>query len=280
MQEKARTAFAVPVAAIMLFQVAALFARSLLQTRLIERGWPRQLAQDLSYLVVPPLLFVLMYPYLRRSQAALKILLRPADLTLRVAAGAVAVGLLLRLAWQAARATLAGPGGGSGGSPPAAFELALACPPLLPLLAGIAVMVLLVPLTEEIMHRGFLVHALLPRGRRFAVLASAALFAMLHGRGGYAVAFAGGVILALQVLDRRTLWAPLVSHATYNAAALFDWRCLRLAWQPAPGDALPLLGAAWAVPLAAVCLLLAAFLASGKAAGARQRPRRPGCPPQ
>ena len=253
----------------MLFQVAALFARSLLQTRLSARGWPPPVAADASYLLVPPLLFVLMYPWLRRCRGALRSLLRAADLTARTVLAAVGIGILLRLAYWAGLIAFAGAGGG----PPAALAIAFECPPWPALLLGLAVTVLLVPLTEEVVHRGFLLHALLPRGRPFAILASAVLFALLHGSAGVPAAFAGGIVLAVQLLNGRTLWGPLIAHATYHALALADWRCLRVSWNPPPGELESLLVTAWSIPVAIACLLLALFLAGRKAAGAG--PRRP-----
>ena len=49
-----------PIVAIMIFQVAALFARAFLAIRLIESGEPNPFAQDLSYLLGPPILIILM----------------------------------------------------------------------------------------------------------------------------------------------------------------------------------------------------------------------------
>ena len=271
----ARPVFAVSVTVIVLFQVAALFARSLLQTELSARGWPLQAAADASYLLVPALLLVLMYPYLRRCRDPLRALLRPADLTAPTVLAALAIGVLLRLAYWAGLIAFAGAGGAgqAGGAPPAALAIAFACPPWPALLLGLTVTVLLVPLTEEVVHRGFLLHALLSRGRVLAVLVSAALFAILHGTASLPAAFAGGIVLAVQLLNRRTLWGPLISHAAYNGLALADWRCLRVSWNPSPGELDSLLVTAWSLPCAVVCLLLAFFLAGRKAAGAEPRRR-------
>lgn len=271
----ARPVFAVSVIAIMLFQVAALFARSLLQRELAAGGWPPQAAADGSYLLVPPLLLVLMLPYLRRCRQGLRTLLRPADLTWRTVLAALAIAVLLRLAYWGGVIGFAGAGGAAwaGAGPPAELALAFQCPPWPALLLGLAVMVLLVPLTEEVVHRGFLLHALLPRGRVPAVLVSAALFAILHNTASLPAAFAGGVVLAVQLLNGRTLWGPLVSHAAYNALAVVDWRCLSVSWNPPTGEAAALLAAAWSIPGALACLLLAFFLAGRKAAGTG--PRRP-----
>lgn len=79
-----RPVFGVSVIAIMIFQVAALFARSMLELSLMDDGYSRAIAEDLSYLVVPPILLVLMFPYLKRCKDPLLSLFRRADLTLRL----------------------------------------------------------------------------------------------------------------------------------------------------------------------------------------------------
>ena len=68
-QPIARPVFQVSIVAIMLFQVAALFTRSRLELSLVAGGVQEAVAKDLSYLVVPPILLVLMFPYLKRSKA-------------------------------------------------------------------------------------------------------------------------------------------------------------------------------------------------------------------
>ena len=88
-----------PIVTIMLFQVAALFARAYLETRLIAGGELTPIAKDLSYLVVPPILIILMYPILRQHGPFLLSLLRRQDLTFRLITISVLLGFTLRMTY-------------------------------------------------------------------------------------------------------------------------------------------------------------------------------------
>src|SRR5690606_36028044 len=157
-----------------------------------ERGFDRSLAADLSYLVVPPVLLLLMAPYLRRCAPSLRALFARRDLDRRALLLGVALGLDLRLMYWAGLTLyvrLAGDGGVT--APPL---LGFECPPPRELMLGVFVMAMLVPLIEETSHRGFVLHALLPRGRTLAVVVSAASFAVFHPPGSYAWTFVAGLL--------------------------------------------------------------------------------------
>lgn len=269
--------FRVSILAVMLFQVAALFARSRLELELVNAGVGALPAKHLSYLAVPPILVILMYPYFARCKCALQRLLQLKDLTGRLVLKAALVGLTLRLLRWAFLTVLVwlGVTGNSGPSP---TRFGFACPPLPVLLLSGLVMPVLVPLVEEIVNRGFLLHALLPRGRALAVMLSAALFAAMHPPGSYALTFVAGVVFAVQALSFRTLWAPLAAHMTYNAAAIVDWGCFTIVWNPSPDD--PLLSK---LALLSVAALLAGGwllwrLASERAAGGNTPGSSPAAP--
>src|SRR3546814_17945170 len=100
-------------------------------------------------------------------------------------------------------------------------------------------MAFLIPIMEEVIHRGFILHALLPRGLSISILLSALLFALLHPPVSYVFAFLTGVLLAVQTLNYGTLWAAVISHAGYNAAAVFDWECFQIVWSPPASDPQP-----------------------------------------
>lgn len=246
--------FRVSIVAVMLFQIAALFAKSRLELELVDTGFSASVAKHLSYLVVPPILLILMYPYIARCKSALRSLLQLKDLTAQRVLRAGLVGLTLRLLRWAFLTVLIWLGvtqDSEGGMFP--MHLGFACPPLPVLLLSVLVMTVLVPFVEEVVNRGFIMHALLPRGRALAVILSAALFAALHPPGSYALTFAAGLVFAVQALNFRTLWAPLSAHLAYNAAAIVDWECLKIVWNPSPGDPL----------LARLALLSAAALIVG-----------------
>lgn len=233
-----RPAFEVSITAIMTFQVAALFARSALEPALVDYGYGEAAAGDLSYLVVPPILLPLMYPYLARCRVSLRALLHPTELTMRVVLSGVALGLTLRaLRWSTLTLLIwLGVLGNQDPNTIAGPLLGFDCPPATFLLLSFAVMALLIPVIEEVVNRGFILHALLPRGKIPAVALSAVLFAAMHAPSSYAITFAVGIVFAVQTLNFRTLWAPIVAHATYNAAAIIDWECFRIVWNPPQSD--------------------------------------------
>jgi uncharacterized protein len=94
-------------------------------------------------------------------------------------------------------------------------------------LAASAILVLWVPLVEEVLFRLLLTDALAAGSVRCPGVWSAALFALAHGVPAHAPGlFAFG--LALQHLRRRYggLWAPLLAHALYNGLAAAGWLLL------------------------------------------------------
>jgi membrane protease YdiL (CAAX protease family) len=266
-----RPAVRVSVPAVLLFQVAALFARSALEIFLLRGGSESRLAHHLSYLVVPPILGVLLYPYWRGCKGALSGLLRPGDLTLKVFAFSILLGLTMRITYWAVLTVLLWCGLAGSGDPGASVgpSLGFDCPSPPVLLLSLAVMALLTPVTEELVNRGFLLHALLPRGAMPAVVLSAALFAIMHDPQRYPTAFAVGLLLGVQALNYRTLWAPMLAHGTFNAAAILDWDCLRITWNPPASDPHLALAAGVAVPVALAGTVAALLLVSRKAARGR-----------
>ncbi len=202
---------------LLLFQVAALFAREFARLNLGPHGITETVAKDLSYLVVPVVLCVLMWPILIQHESHLRYVFRREALTTRTVAIGVLAGLLLQACWWA-QAVLV-----MGNDLPvlricsgAAEEVVL----------GVAVMVALTPLIEEVVHRGMLASALLRFGAWQAVLVSSLFFAVMHSPSGWLFAFVAGVLLALQYLRTGALWLSLVTHTTYNGLVQVDRFCM------------------------------------------------------
>jgi membrane protease YdiL (CAAX protease family) len=277
--EACRPVFRVSILAIMLFQLCALFARSALELSLVSTGSDRAVAGDLSYLIVPPILMALLYPYLRRHAHALASLFQPCRLTLRLCCFSLLLGVLMRVTYWAVLTVLMWLGLIKNDDPGAIVGpvLYFDCPPLPVLGLSFLVMALLVPVVEEVINRGFLLHALLPRGTVMSVGLSACLFAVVHRADTGVAAFVAGLFLGVQLLNARTLWAPLLAHAAYNASAIADWYCFQIIWNPPAED--PALAAVTriAAPTAVMGILICCFLVSKKAIGARP-PRSPGLP--
>ncbi|MGH6914263.1 MAG: lysostaphin resistance A-like protein [Geminicoccales bacterium] len=269
-QSIARPVFQVSVAAIMLFQVAALFARSRLELSLIEDGMREAVAHDLSYLVVPLILGALMFPYLNRYKAQVLDLLRPSALTWRLVLLSLLLGLTLRIIRWGVLTLLIRTGALTNDDPTAIVGpiFGFDCPSPPVLLLSLGVTAFLIPIIEEVISRGFILHALLPRGLAISIGISALLFALVHPPGTYISAFMVGGLLAIQTLNQGTLWAAVVAHATYNAAAVLDWKCFQLVWNPPASDPQLATLSMIAAPVVIAGAWLACFIVTRRPAGA------------
>jgi len=269
--EKIRPVIRVSVFAIMVFQICGLLARSALDLALVRSGINRAVANDLSYLAVPPLLIILLYPYLRQHWCMLVGLLRPAQLRIRLCCLSLLLGVLMRVTYMAILTVLMWAGLVRNDDPDAIAGpiIGFGCPALPVLSLSLLVMSFLVPFVEEVINRGFLLHALLPRGVVTSVVVSAGLFAAMHQPGTYLGAFVAGLFFGVQMLNARTLWAPLLAHSAYNATAIISWDCTQIIWNPPQAD--PGLAAVTqiAAPIATLGALLCCLLVTKKAIGAR-----------
>ena len=223
-----------PIVAIVIFQMAAFFTRAFLESRLIASGEPEPFAQDLSYLVVPPILTILMYPILRQHGRYLRSLLRRQDLTIRLIVLSVLLGITLKMIYWGGLISLISFGviRNSDLNAVAGPAISFGCPEPSVLALSFLVVSLLIPLIEEIINRGLILQSLLHRGKILAVVLSSALFAIMHDPQAIVLSFLVGLFLAVQMINYRTLWASLITHATYNAVAVLDWECISAQWNP------------------------------------------------
>lgn len=224
----------VPLFAVFLFESAALVARSYFEVRLRERGYDPDYAGDLSYLVVPPILVLLMYPVMRKHGAQLLALYRFRYLSLRVIAIGVVLGVALRCAFWGGLIAMTSFGISVGGDDRAAAGpyLLWSCPPPAQLALGIFVSAVLIPPIEEAVNRGFFLHGLLHRGVPIAMLGSAVLFAVHHNPQTIYIAFVIGLFFAAATLNSGALWISSIAHGAYNLTSQIDWRCLSGHWNP------------------------------------------------
>lgn len=222
--------------AIVLAQACALFTQAWLARNLAARGYDSLDAHYLAYLVVPPVLLLFLAPVLSRHRTFITQLFDRHAMRLRVLLAAVALGVTLRILWWAqliARISF----GVTVNDSPAAIAgpvFGWACPPPAALLLGLLVMALLIPLMEEAVHRGLVQSAFVHRGPIPAVLVSAVIFTVFHPPSSYGFVFLTGVVLGAQFWLTGSLWTTMITHATYNALAQFDWRCLQGQWNPPP----------------------------------------------
>jgi membrane protease YdiL (CAAX protease family) len=87
--------------------------------------------------------------------------------------------------------------------------------PVLPNLLGLLSLVVLAPVLEEILFRGFLLHRFARKwGRTVGILASSALFGALHPDTLEAGLF--GVAMCLLYMHTRSLYVSMIAHGAYN----------------------------------------------------------------
>lgn len=241
------------IIAILLASVAALFARALLQIELQARGANREFAADLSYLIVPVILVLLLSPLLYQDRAFLSRQFRRSAITAKIVLYALLVGVLLRVvAWTKLIAAVSF--GYVRSSNPNAVEGPLfhfQCSSLGVVVLGFFVMAFLVPLIEEVIHRAYVQSYVHHLGPVIAVLISALIFAVLHRPPSWFFSFVAGIVFGAQYWLTGSLWLALLSHATVNALIQLDWRCLRTQWNP-PESNLPL----WMPGVLSVVVLL------------------------
>lgn len=226
--------------AIVLAQAFALFVQAWLADLLAAQGHDRLDAHYLAYLAVPPLLLFLLAPVLMRHRDFMVRLFSPRALSLRLVLAAVALGLTMRALWWSL--LIAGISFGLAvNDDPLAIAgpvISWACPPPAALLLGVTVTALLIPLIEETLHRGLVQSAFMHTGPIPAVLMSAAIFTVFHPTSSYGFVFLMGLVLGAQFWLTGSLWATMITHATFNGLVQFDWRCLQGQWNP-PADSLP-----------------------------------------
>jgi len=245
-----------PIIAIVIFEALALFAREFARRQLLDSGYASDYAKDLSYLVVPIVLGLLMWPILRQQWPHIRHIFRFDALTAKIVISGVLVGLLLRIAWWAQLATRISFGmtGTDNTNRVIGPLFHFNCPPPAVLLLGLVVTAVLIPIIEETVHRGLLLSALLHRGRLAAIILSTLIFTVAHNPSSYVAVYLMGLVLAVQYTMPGALWFSIATHATYNGLIQFDWYCINGQWNP-PAAQLPLLP----VGLSALIVLLVAF---------------------
>lgn len=261
--------------AILLVLVLLLLLQAGLALELQRGGHGGDHALALARLATLPLLLALVLCLLRKQRRFIRTRLSPAALTPRILFTGIATGCLLRIAgWS--QVTLRGAFGqldAALDAPPVAFAVGLACPSV-PVLATAAVAwIVLVPLTEEVIHRGVVQSWFARYGKWTAVVTSTLAFTALHEPPADPWVATIGLVFAIQYWNSRFLWLPLVTHASYDGLVLIDELCLELTWNP-PRETLPAL-----VPgsIAAVTFLLAIAAVTSllRARWVEPPPRRP-----
>ena len=231
------------VVAALLATVATLVARAWLQVQLVESGMPRLRASDLSYIATLPMFVILVLPLLSTDKQFIAQQFRTTGISLQILLTAIVIGLLFRIAWWAqlvARISF-GLTSGDAGITNAGLSFSYQCPPFWIIGLGILVSAVLIPVIEEVVHRGYVQSFLKSRGPVVAIVLSSIIFTFFHRFEDWGFAFAASTILGTMYWLSGSLWAPVITHAVINFTPQLTWRCMNLKWNPST-DSLPLTG--------------------------------------
>ncbi len=266
---------ATTIVALIVATTAALIARTLVQKHLLAAGYGAAFVSDLSYLVVPFILFMLLFPIWNSEKRYIKAQFRRADLSWRIALRAITIGVLFRVAWWSQ--LFAGISFGIYRTPNTSeimpFALAFHCPPVIEIGLGLVVMAAIVPLIEETFNRGYIQGALRDRGFALSVFVGATVFTIFHTYASWPFVFVAGLLFGTQYWIAGSLWPSLITHATINGLIQIDWRCVNGQWSPkadSPDLVLPAMVASASLIASSLAIL---FLINRMATGARIAPR-------
>lgn len=259
----------VPIFAILLFQLAALIARSAINVQLRDNGYDPLLAEDLSYLVVPPLFLLFMVPVWKQHGKLIRGLFKRNDLTWRASGTGLSLALVIWFAVLLTDVALTAYEINTQSSSlrRVRLEVEWLCGHYLQVILGVVVTALIIPVIEEAVNRGFVLHFFLQRGKVFAILLSAILFAILHQPESLPFTFVAGIFFAYLTLHHSTLWPATIAHSAYNLLVQMNESCMTITW--ARSSTAPAAATASIVATIAVFVLLAlgAYLVSPKRAG-------------
>jgi membrane protease YdiL (CAAX protease family) len=231
------------VVATLLATVATLVARAWLQIQLVADGMPRLQASDLSYIATFPIFVFLVLPLVRTDRQFVAQQFRATGISLQAFLAAIVIGLLFRVAWwsQLVARISFGLISGDGGITNAGVSFSYQCPSISIIGLGILVSAVLIPVIEEVVHRGYVQSFLTSRGPVVAIVLSSIIFTSFHRFEDWGFAFAAGTILGTMYWLSGSLWAPVITHAVINFTPQLTWRCMSLKWNPS-ADSLPLTG--------------------------------------
>jgi membrane protease YdiL (CAAX protease family) len=231
------------VVAALLATVATLVSRAWLQIQLVEEGMPRLQASDLSYIATLPILVLLVLPLLRTDKRFVAQQFCAMGISMQTFLAAIFIGLLFRVAWwsQLVARICFGLTSGDGGISNAGLSFSYQCPALSIIGLGILVSAVLIPVIEEVVHRGYVQSFLKSRGPVVAIVLSSIIFTFFHRFEDWGFAFVAGTILGTMYWLSGSLWAPVITHAVINFTPQLTWRCMSLKWNPST-DSLPLTG--------------------------------------
>ena len=77
--------------------------------------------------------------------------------------------------------------------------------------------------SEELLFRGLILVALLPYGKKTAIFGSAVMFAIMHQNFGQIIyTFGMGIVLAVIVVEMRSIWGAVILHFVNNLFSVLN----------------------------------------------------------
>jgi len=265
----ASTPIRVSIAAVLLFQVSALFLRSVMETILVRNGTSLPAAKYMGAAFGFVVLGLFLLPVIRENWLGLTRQFTHRGSGLQLTTASIALGALLWIAnsqalllastldWLTVADQLH-----------AAIPIYnFACSGESILLLAVPIMSVMTPVIEETCSRGLILQSLLPGGRLRAIVISSVLFTILHKPETYATAFVFGLFVAVQALYWGSLWGPIVTHGTFNLLVELQRTCIDAYWLPGrvqweAGGVLQI-----SLSILVLCLLTSCWLVSSRKLG-------------
>ncbi|MBU2677173.1 MAG: CPBP family intramembrane metalloprotease, partial [Gammaproteobacteria bacterium] len=196
------------VIAVLVASTAALIARAWLQLHLQTDGLAKGYASDLSFLIVPPIMMVLLAPVYCSDRTFLFHQFRRSAISAKLIVNAILIGVLLRLAaWS--RLVAGASFGIHRSSDPLAVEgpvFGFQCASPAAVALGFVVMAAMVPVIEEVVHRAYVQSGLRHYGSVAAIVLSAGVFAVFHPTSSWLFSFVAGLVFGIQYWQTGSLW--------------------------------------------------------------------------
>lgn len=259
------------VLAVLLVVVCVMFLMEWANVAFRGSGYGKGFIFTASRIVGLPIMMGLVWLIVRQHRDFLARLFSADGLTLRLIVTGVLIGVLARiLSWSLITGRAAfGILPSSLSAPPHHLQFAYDCPNAVVLVPSMAVWFVLIPVTEEFVHRGVVLSAFASRGPWAAIGLSSIFFTLMHPPHAYSFVFMFGIVFGIFFWNVRSLWPPIATHATYDGLKIFDSMCLRIAWNPSHDD-VPMVGLGVLCAVIVVsCIAAIGFLISKRWVGPR-----------
>lgn len=255
--------------AVILIVICVMFFMAWANVAFRGSGYTKEFVFNVSRIAGLPVMVGLVWLTVRQHQGFLARLFSADGLTLKLVVTGILIGVLARIvSWSLVTGRAAfGILPSALTSPPLQFQLAYACPNALVLITSVAAWFVLIPVTEELVHRGVVLSALANRGKWVAIGLSSVFFTVMHPPDAYAFVFVFGIVFGIFFWNSRSLWPPIATHATYDGLRILDTMCLRIVWNPSQDSVPMIILGVFCIVTSASCIAAIGFLISKRWVG-------------